>query len=299
MHHLSSDQRHTRCLHCNNKALLSMKGYEAAGLVKCGHCGFVFSKFIPTIEELIAHYETYPRHDTISPITLQRYDELAEDLKDYATNKHWIDIGCGNGHLLTQVRKKGWIPFGTEFTDTAVSICRSKGINIHQGPLNPADYAPESFDVITFIEVLEHINNPQEEIENFRSLMRKGGALYITTPNFNSISRKMLKSGWNIIEYPEHLCYYTPETLHQLLSQHGFKKIKLTSTGITPSRLLRTTSNFATKSKGQEYDPGVSDEQLRNITETNPIGILIKKTLNSLLSFTGTGDTLKALYTKY
>lgn len=293
-----SNSTHTSCILCQGLSIRPLAGYEEAGLVRCDECRFVFSRYIPDVAELIAHYNTYPRLDRISEITLKRYDTLAALLSPYATERHWLDVGCGDGHLLARVQTHGWKVSGTEYTDTAVEICKRKGISMQQGPLNAGHYTPESFDVITFIEVLEHINNPHEELENFHKLLRPGGALYITTPNFNAASRHLLKANWSIIEYPEHLCYYTPTTLHRLLYQHGFQRESLTSTGITPSRLVRGGDKKVTTSTDQKISPLPPDEKLRSMTESNPLGIAAKKMINGILSLTGTGDTLKALYIK-
>ncbi len=64
---------------------------------------------------------------------------------------------------------------------------------MQEGKLNPKNYTDEEFDVITSFEVLEHINNPVEEIKIFHKLLRLGGLVYLTTPNFNSISRYYFK----------------------------------------------------------------------------------------------------------
>jgi 2-polyprenyl-3-methyl-5-hydroxy-6-metoxy-1,4-benzoquinol methylase len=136
-------------------------------------------------------------------------------------------VGCGIGYFLEEAKKRGWEVYGTEFTDEAIEICEAKGINMQKGVLSPEDFDPNSFDVITSFEVLEHINNPQEEITNFHKILRKGGLVYLTTPNFNSLLRYRLKSAYNVITYPEHLSYYTKRTIHRLFKNKGFKNYKL------------------------------------------------------------------------
>ena len=109
---------------------------------------------------------------------------------------------------------------------TDIEICRKKGISMHKGVLNTENYEEESFDIITSFEVIEHINNPIPELKNFYKLLRKGGLVYLTTPNFNSLLRYRLKSEYNVICYPEHLSYYTPKTLKKGVFKYRISKEK-------------------------------------------------------------------------
>ena len=95
---------------------------------------------------------------------------------------------------------------------------------MYAGILKPGDIVEGDFDVIVSSETIEHINNPRQEISNIHQLLRKGGLLYVTTPNFNSYVRRFTKAQYDIIKYPEHLSYYTKKTLNKLLKQTGFKK---------------------------------------------------------------------------
>ncbi len=290
---LSNNLIFDHCLICNNNGLKTLSTYHNAYLVKCKNCGFVFCNKAPSTEELIAHYNTYPRNDTISPITIKRYGELLEIFEPYKKTENILDVGCGNGHFLSEAKKRGWKVFGTEYTDTAMEICRKKDITMFQGKLNPKDFGDLHFDVITSFEVLEHINNPQEEIKNFNQLLREGGVVYLTTPNFDSLSRYLLKDKWSIIEYPEHLCYYTSSTLNYLFKNSGFKKSNVLTTGISLNRLKHNTNN-----SGETAIKKNEDELLRNKTENNPLFGLLKKMVNGVLSITHKGDTLKGTFIK-
>ncbi len=285
-------QQHELCLICNNPELTKLIRYSNAYLVKCSSCGFVFCSKIPAEQELLAHYNTYPRNEKISAITLKRYSELLEFFETYRENGNILDVGCGNGHFLTEAKNKGWNVYGTEYTDTAIDICKKKAINMFQGKLNPADFGGIKFDVICSIEVLEHINNPIEEISNFNYLLRKGGLVYLTTPNFNSLSRLILKEKWSIIEYPEHLCYYTSSTLARLFRQTGFNKVFIKTTGISMNRFTQRSNN--------EWMNTIinNDESLREKTESKKLFALAKKIINSILTLSGKGDTLKGAFIK-
>ena len=236
----------------------------------------------------------YGRNDYLSPITIKRYNDILDDFEKYKKTKKLLDVGCGIGYFLEIAIKRGWQVFGTEYTDEAIEICRKKGISMHKGVLNAENYEEESFDIITSFEVIEHINNPIPELKNFYKLLRKGGLVYLTTPNFNSLLRYRLKSEYNVICYPEHLSYYTPKTLKKVFLNTGFQKKKIETTGISLTRLKTSkgSSNEAFISKSS------TDEKIRGTIEANKILQVIKKFVNKLLTYIGKGDSLKGYFIK-
>ena len=278
---------HLNCLLCQSPRLKPLKGYEKDYLVKCSSCAFVFCSRIPTVEELTTHYKKYKRGGEISAITIKRYDELLDRFETFRKNNNILDIGCGDGYFLEVAKKRGWNVYGTEFTDEAIAVCHSKGINMQKGVLDPTNYKNINFDVVTSFEVIEHINNPVEEIGNIKSILRENGALYITTPNFNSVSRFFLGPKWNVIEYPEHLSYYTPKTLTHFLKKHNFTKAKIETTGIHIRRFNQSVNSGAVTN---------TEETLREKTETRLVYKMLKKSVNTFLNITTSGDNLKALF---
>jgi 2-polyprenyl-3-methyl-5-hydroxy-6-metoxy-1,4-benzoquinol methylase len=286
-------EKHSGCLICGSAKLQELKGYEKDHLVKCNVCGFVFCHNIPTQQELIKHYDGYPRNNYNSPITIKRYNELLDSFESYKKTNNILDIGCGDGYFLEAAKKRGWNVYGTEFTDAAITVCSQKGILMHEGILNPDNYNNVEFDVITSFEVIEHINNPQTEIKSIKKILRSGGLFYLTTPNFNSISRTILKGKWNVIEYPEHLSYYTHKTINKLMTSDGFLRLKVETTGINISRIKESKNKGTDKSEGSN-----TEEELREKTETRFIYKLLKKAINSTLNLLKKGDSLKGWYLK-
>lgn len=285
---------HNACLICNNSSLKDLPDYKFAFLTKCSSCKFVFSKQIPSQQELINHYNGYSRSDYLSPITIKRYNELLDNFEKFKKTGKILDVGCGIGYFLDEAKKRGWEVYGTEFTDEAVSICSNKGIKVSQGKLERNNYSAGMFDVITSFEVLEHINNPIEELNNFNHLIRKGGLVYLTTPNFNSLLRYRLKSAYNVICYPEHLSYYTPRTLKKVFKLCGFKCQKIKTTGISLTRLKTSIG----KSDQAIISKTSDDEKIRNKFETKWYLSLAKSIVNGVLTFIGKGDSLKGYFIK-
>ena len=285
---------HTTCLVCQGEKLVPLSGFEKHHLTKCGSCGFVFCKPIPTQEELNAVYEGYGRNDYLSDLTIQAYERVLDSLEPYRKTNRLIDVGCGIGYFLEVAKKRGWEVHGTEFTEEAVRICESKGANMKLGVLNPDNYEPESFDVVCSFEVIEHINNPRQELSSFNKLLRKGGVVYCTTPNFNAVERYMLGSDWNILGYPEHLSYYTPSTLKKVFTVSGFKPKRVEATGISLTRIK--------KSQGKSTQATISatsdDEKLRNQIAGNPVLGMAKDIINWKLTLFGVGNSLKGWFVK-
>ncbi len=291
---MSSIEFHKSCLICGLDRLNELPAYQDSFLCQCHSCSFVFAKRIPTEQELIDHYGKYARNDYLSPITIKRYHELLDSFEPYRKTGRILDVGCGIGYFLEEAKKRGWKVFGTEYTDDAVEICRGKGIDMKQGKLNPEDFSAESFDVITSFEVIEHINNPIEEVQNFNTLLRKGGLVYLTTPNFNSLLRYRLKADYNVISYPEHLSYYTPQTIKKLFKKCGFSTKRIQTTGISLTRLRTSTG----KSDQQFISKDSDDEAVRNKIESKWYLGLAKNLVNGALSIFGVGDSLKGRFIK-
>lgn len=286
---------HTSCLICSSSDLETLDTYSEVGLVRCSSCSFVFSNRIPSMQELVDYYSNnYERTSYLSPITIKRFNEILDRFEPFRKTGKLLDVGAGYGFFMEIARERGWDVYGTELTDEAVEHCKSKGLKMFKGEFHELDIEPESFDVIVSIEVLEHLNTPIQFANTANSILRKGGILYLTTPNFNSILRYRLKDQYNVIEYPNHLCYYTPQTFQSLFTTHGFNKMEIKTTGISLTR-LRTSKG---KSDQEFVCETSDDEMLRYRIEKNPALKVMKSSTNGVLNLLKKGDSLKGYFQK-
>jgi len=284
---------HSNCLICNSTLLKDLEKYKKDHLVKCAVCDFVFSKKIPTTQELTTYYDGYSRGGSISEITIKRYNSILDKFEAERKTNNLLDIGCGDAYFLEVAKQRGWTTYGTEYTDEAIEVCLKKGVIMHQGPLDSNNYPGIEFDVITSFEVIEHINNPTEEVTHIKNLLRMNGVAYITTPNFNSFSRYMLGPKWNVIEYPEHLSYYSKSTLTALFRKFKFSRIKSEVSGISINRFRKGISNENSCGAGVN-----KDEAFRSKSEGYNMYAFIKWALNKILNITCLGDNLKLTFRK-
>lgn len=248
----------------------------------------------PSAEELRAFYATYPVHEERSPITRRRFEELLDRFEPHRSTGRLIDVGCGAGFFLECAKERGWEVHGTEYGDRAVATCRARGIDIREGPLDPLVYEPGSFDVVCSFEVMEHLARPLDEMRRMLTLLRPGGLLYVTTPNFRSVGHFLAGASWNVVNPPEHLTYFTPRTLRRAARQLGLRTRWLHTTGVSIARVTAS----------RESDPAASkalrgrDEQVRRRIEARWYLRLAKQLANSLLNTLRIGDSMKAAFEK-
>lgn len=286
----------THCPLCLSEVFRPLERHRKHHLVKCCNCSFVFSVAIPTHEELNNLYRDYSYGDDqfVSQITLKRYKEIIEGFEPYRKHNRLLDVGCGNGQLLSVARQMGWECLGLEVSPKAVEVCRLQGLTVHEGTLSKRLGQLPECDVVVSVEVLEHLNTPGKELAMMRDILRPGGLLYLTTPNFNGLLRLITGQDYAIIGYPEHLCYFTPATLKLLVRNTGFALKKIESTGFSITGMEALTA-------ARFQDPAAhhsTDEKLRREMEVNPVLRFLKWASNIFFKLSGTGNSLKIMAVK-
>jgi SAM-dependent methyltransferase len=179
---------------------------------------------------------------------------------------------------------------GTEVSPAAAPYHEQRGVTIHWGELTDIE-GKERFDAITLFEVLEHVRRPQDYLEAARRLLVPRGRLYLTTPNFDGLSRRLLGPRWRVFS-PEHLCYYSRFALRRGLALAGFADIRLSSRNLDVSDLRRKL--LPPPGDRPDYNNIAETTELRERIEANRTMVLAKAATNAVLSFWGAGDTLEA-----
>lgn len=252
----------------------------------------VFSEVILSTNELNAFYSQYGASGTpyFSPITAKRYRELLDEFEDHKGKGRIHDAGCGFGFFVSIAAEEGWDASGSELSERAVKSCLENGLKVTQGE----SIGGEDYDVITSFEVIEHVRYPQEYLKMISKSLKPDGLVYITTPNFNGLSRFLLGANYNVINFPEHLCYFTRKTLDQMLQEQGFRKVWIKTDGISIGRIA-TSIGASDQDLIREASP---DEKLRQALESGKLLGALKVLVNKVLSVLGIGVSLKALYRK-
>ena len=290
---MSTNILHTHCIKCGSAQLVPLPRYSRNHLTHCKSCSFVFCHIAPCDQTLLDYYENnYQRTNYFSPITRARYNHLLDKFENKRNTNRILDIGCGHGFFLEVAKERGWEVYGTELSDKAIEDCENKGIQMHKGPIHEDTFEENTFDVVVSIEMIEHINYPTDYVKTIQRILRKGGQCYITTPNFNSLLRYYLKDKYDVIEYPNHLCYYTKKTISSLFKEHGLHPINIKTTGLSFTR-FRTSKGKS----NQEYVSETSDDEMvRYKIEKNGFLRFGKKMINGILNLFKVGDSIKASF---
>jgi SAM-dependent methyltransferase len=157
-----------------------------------------------------------------------------------------LDVGCGNGQFLSEMRDLGWKVTGLDPDERAVRLAREgRGIEAYQGTLGEMKFPEQSFDVITLVHVIEHAHDPVGTLRECYRVLRVNGRLVLRTPNVASLGHRIFGADWRGLEVPRHLHLFTPRTLLTCAQQAGFRNPRLWTTGRAArwtwasSRLLR------------------------------------------------------------
>ena len=136
-----------------------------------------------------------------------------------------LDVGCGGGSRLGQLRALGWDVQGQEVDPKAAAQARNiYGVPVYLGRLEDAAFPDASFDAILMSHVIEHVHDPVRLLAECIRVLKRGGTLVVVTPNAESYGHKRFGSYWRGLEPPRHLYLFSQGTLRAIAAEAGFVK---------------------------------------------------------------------------
>ena len=149
-------------------------------------------------------------------------------LRQWVKGYHFLDFGCGIGDFCAYMRDFGWAVEGVELSEFAAERVRKKNIEVHHYLL------ARQYDLISAINVLEHVPNPKKTIEELKAHLSPGGVLAIQVPNDFSQLQEIVKTKAMGREYwvsaPDHINYFNFDSLESLLQKCGMEIVYRMST---------------------------------------------------------------------
>lgn len=199
--------------------------------------------------------EFRPLHE-INPLRLHWIEERAR-----LDKRRVLDVGCGGGILSESMARAGADVTGIDLSEKALSVAELHGldcgITVRYEHISAEDLAlrePASFDVVTCLEMLEHVPDPAAVVTACATLVKPGGKVFFSTINRNPKAYLFAVIG------AEYLLRMLP------MGTHDYAKF------ITPSELARFCRNAALdidEMTGLHYNPVTRNYWLAPNTDVN------------------------------
>ena len=154
-----------------------------------------------------------------------------------------LDIGCNVGTLLFLAKEKGWECHGVDINKKVRPFFKNTGIPLKIGDIFNISFPKNSFDVIVMNDLIEHVPDPHKLLKYVYSLLKKGGFLFLATPDGGSVMANILGKHWFHLKPQEHLFYLNKQHITRLFNQNKFDVIYIKHLG-----RYRTFATLATKS---------------------------------------------------
>ncbi len=138
-----------------------------------------------------------------------------------------LDFGCGPGSFLALLRDEfGYENVeGLELNTASVQVAqRSYDLRIAS---KIEELRTKQYDLVILIEVIEHIPDPKEVLRTISSLLKPGGALFITTDSVRNIPARYFPSHCGHYTGPSHVSLFTEQAMTEMLTQSGFRVERL------------------------------------------------------------------------
>lgn len=236
------------CPACFNDQFTQRRLITEILVKRCLRCGLLFS-FIERSQPFEAEFARVNDAEFQKAIGTVRDRQAAEVIslveKYSAAKTVLLDIGCGFGHLLREAQRLGYDVWGIEPDETAVAHARKLigDDRVHHGAMTDEARPDSSADVISMLDVLEHI--PADSLSDFARIIRRklrpGGLWVIKVPSTEGLyfliahqlvrfarplASGIIKRLWQSeYEFP-HTVFFNQQTLRRFLGNHGFDVIE-------------------------------------------------------------------------
>ena len=136
-----------------------------------------------------------------------------------------LDVGCGTGANLEMLKQYGESE-GVDVSDDALEFCRKKGLKVHKGLAEELPFEDETFDLVTALDVVEHLDDDVAGLKEMRRVLKTGGKTLIFVPAFMWL--------WGVQDdISNHRIRYTRQQIVERLEKAGFEIERATYANIT------------------------------------------------------------------
>ena len=221
---------------------------------RCSGCDLIYKENRDPHDKVVAYYRNdyFNRYsaDQMGGKRNRLFDKILNLIEKRKDVGRLLDIGSGCGFFLAAAQKRGWKIKGIEPSIQSVEVAqRQCGLDIYNGTLQEYN-ENDDFDVITFINVLDHSVEPWRELSRAKLLLKSEGVLFLRFPNglFHSflfnVSKKLNIERIIIKFLVFHEYCFTPRFVRRLLSDHDFADIVVSNASLSGGSIAKPDSVF-------------------------------------------------------
>jgi len=197
----------------------------------CKDCLFVFSNPYVPEEEIVSFYsrledreysmEAEGRSKNFKTI-LRRLKRIRKGTEN--SGNRLLDIGAASGIFLHLAKQEGYEIYGIEPSEFLVKEAEKQyNIELFKGTVE--DYKPkEKFSIITLLDIIEHLVEPDAFMTKVDSLLEENGILVLVTPDINSFAARLAGKRWWHFRVA-HINFFNLHSLRLLLQKHDYEII--------------------------------------------------------------------------
>ncbi len=201
--------------------------------MRCEQCGNLYTRYFPTeFLKLGAKpkvLQPTPDHMVTREVraaSLRVWSDILNKIRSYTDGRTLLEVGVGQGHLIAVAQEMGYDVSAVELIEAeAQETADLLGLPVICGDFLHLE-EDRKVDIITMGDVIEHLQRPMDGLRKAYALLRDGGVLWLSTPNFESSFTKMMKAFDPMWMEPYHISYFSRKGLMPLLEQVGFELLE-------------------------------------------------------------------------
>jgi SAM-dependent methyltransferase len=279
-HHGPEDVVEVDCPLCDSAERTVVAREWGLTVVRCTTCSLVYvsprlreseKNYYADTETKLAKYGAMLRGEMAHPRD-PNYLEHWATIARFKPRGRVLDVGSHLGFFLRLGRNRQWDLHGVEPSQESAAIGSAAfGLEIRAGYLPEAGYPPAYFDIVTLVDVFEHVAAPKGLLREIHRIMRPGGVLFIKVPNadYSLLKHRLLGrlGQFDVFDSREHIVHYTESTLRRMVEEQGFRDATFyvprpIQTGAWWQRSARAALNLAGR-----FSPRVGNRRLVPATD--------------------------------
>jgi SAM-dependent methyltransferase len=226
------------CPYCRARSFLSFVT-GATRFFHCDQCDLYFRARSNEDWIRITVYYEFEYFDNLAYDQMEgRRDDVFDDMLDLIENEksdrgNLLDIGCGCGHFLRKAKDRGWQVSGIDPSQKSIEYARGMLGNAVKKEIISNHHPDRLFDVITLINVADHLRRPWTDLDRIKGSLKSGGRMWLRFPNgcFHPPIMKIFATFGLQQQAYQYLIFheysFTPRFIRKMLSDLNYVDVKV------------------------------------------------------------------------